>query len=274
MRLFLREIIVLLLSGFFIIYGFFQIQQSSGISEYIDPESTFYDFELNMEPKEHNFNEFLLSYDFTKKSGTITFLIFFNDPIEYIAIDFPKPINNESVSVKALMCDLPTGFPDRTCRINTDLDYQMHGYDRTLVIKRPPVLSSNYISIDFETDLRPVGTFQVWSNYNNLYESRYTFDLSLGDQFVCPSECYENVRGTQKDATFSQKNLRMEFTDEEVDSYIFRTKGILDNTMIEDKQFKLGVGMSLFTAGIVALALTVVPELFVKMASDRNKPEE
>lgn len=246
-------VIFLIISSGFILVGI-----SSRISEFIRPENYFYDYEFTMEPN-GTFDRLLFYYDFTEEWGNVSFGI--PDDTKRVVM-YLDNLKGDSVTSKILTCEsIYEDCKDTNSKFDLEVRNNTSRKDKTnylLVMENLPDIEDRVISIDFGLDIKPVGTFQIYSGKDSqIYGWVYGVRLNLGDRFLCTSGCFQNVRGTDRYFTFSGQDMRITFTDEDVDSRIFRLEGVIDEDERENKQFLFGLGIALLAGGVVEVIISV-----------------
>jgi len=242
-----------------IIGGFLLIYWSTQQVEYVKPPNKAYNFEFDMitdSDSPHSFSDFSFNYTFSEGRGSLSFLITFVDRINYITIDFPRFINEGATFVEFEDC---SDYPCMKTLLDIKTEFKKNPvngpYYTTLILSKfPEDMYHKKIKIIFKMKMKPGGMFQFYSSTSNpIYSSSpYGINYVLGHSYICPYKCLEIMRGFEKYPITTEQDMKLKLT-REVDSNIFILNGVLDTNVIFLKNFSLGLGISIFSVGLIKL---------------------
>lgn len=255
----------LFIIGLFAGYGF--IKKSAGITEYVEPN--IYEFEISGKLSDgtgFTLSHFLWDYDFSKNSGTLSFIVREGkkDKIENLEFLFPMGINNKSTTVEIFNCGNP-----QKCIKKSDLEYSADflaiSSNRTTLrlsqFSRELNKDENIkIAIKFKMNIQPSGIFAFRHYENKIISDRYTLNLKFGDNYACSFNCFEPIKAIDLywNSTLD-RNILLKFNDAE-QSHIFKLQSInSDNIFKKDRDLALGV--SLLVSFITLLIQQIIKDI-------------
>jgi len=205
-----------------------------------------------------NFGNFLFYYNFTGKVGNLSFLINFNEPIEFINIKFPRFIDENKTFIEIEDCEyIQNCTKNSSIKIRrsfqkypinqpyyTELD--LRDFSKNMDDKKVIINFTNLI-------IEPSGVFQFYSPHNKFEYSWYAVNLILGDNYLCNYKCTENIKGMLKYPLSTEQNIKLQLEEREVDSFIFGMYGVINKKKLFCKEFSFALGVSFTSSSIFYL---------------------
>ena len=252
---------LIILSGGFILIG-----RSSGINSDIANEVYDFEIELNLADDTANskLNFFYWEHNFSQDKGVIGFNTYFNNSINYISIDLPSFVNNESLDLKVFDCSSAFECDDKikhNLKIATTENPVNNPKYTSLLISNfsEPLIKNKFVLTYENMHIVPNGVFNIF-NGRELLDSSGDAPLrfNIGKNYGCIEGCFieSESKGIYKHRENDDKNIRLNLPEQDDDIFgrPLRFKLQTFNSNLElCKNLLNGLGISLITVSIVIL---------------------
>jgi hypothetical protein len=233
-----------------IVGGFYCIWESRNLNEYM--EGKRYDLEFYLITSDFNssygevihINGFVFYYDFTKNRGNISFDLYKNWSIDYISIEFPSVVDNDSLNF------FTTKNGDKL-NINLTKDYRKgcgyfmgHNYTYLTLSDFERTFYDETFVIEFESDLKPKGRFGFYNpDKNFLHSSVVNVNFVLGDDYECRDACVYDLHYIEETPNSSDRNLQLAFRKEKANDISSFKLNAISRKISFLKSLLLGLGL-------------------------------
>jgi len=240
-----------------IVGGLYCIWESRNLNEYM--EGKRYDLEFYLITSDFNsssgevihINGFVFYYDFTQNRGNISFDLHKNWSIDYIQINFPSVVDNDSLKI------FTTKNGDKL-NINLTKDYckgcgyfMGHNYTYLTLSDFERTFYDETFVIEFGSDLKPKGRFGFYNpDKNFLHSSVVNVNFVLGDDYECRGTCVYDLHYIEETPNSFDRNLQLAFMNEEANDPSSFKLNAISRKILFRKSLLLGLGIAFLAAGI------------------------